>query len=136
MAAITAAPLVLKSVTLTIGTDEYGASGVSSVAFTPSASAINWQGFNGITVRDVNDATWTVGLTFAQDWETANSLSQYLYTNEGETVAMTFEPKSASGPSFTSNVVITPGAIGGAVNSVGTATVTLGCSKPVLVPAI
>ena len=50
---------------------------------------------------------------------------------------MTFQPVNGSGPSFTVSVIITPGAIGGAVNSVATGSVTLPCTgKPVLVPAV
>ena len=48
---------------------------------------------------------------------------------------MVFTPKNG-GPSFSADVVITPGAIGGAVNAFATTSVTLGCNgKPVLVPA-
>ena len=126
-------PLVLKDVTLTIETDDYKKA-VSSVTFTPSASTITWTGLGGNTYSDTSTATWTCGLEFAQDWDTEDSLSAYLYTNEGTTKAVTFVPK-AGGPSFTADVVITPGAIGGAVNAYATASVTLGVNgKPELVP--
>lgn len=134
MAAIAQNLLVLKNVSIDIDGNEYGGAGVSSVAFTPSSSAITYVGFNGVNLTDVTTATWQVAITFSQDWETANSLSRLLFENEGETVEMTFEPK-AGGPAFTADVVLTPGAIGGGVNTVGEATVTLGCSKPVYVPA-
>jgi len=135
MAVIEVEPLVLKDVTALIGTDDYKKH-LDAVTFTPSSSSITWTGLGGNTHTDVNTATWTVVLNYVQDWETADSLSQFLYENEGTTVPMTFHPRSGSGPSFTAQVVITPGAIGGTVNSYATTSVTLGCNgKPVLVPA-
>jgi len=135
MVAIAVAPLVLKDVTLTLGTDSYEKH-VSEVRFTPSASTISWTGLGGNTVTDVATATWTAALGYVQDWETVDSLSQYLLANEGESVEATFKPKSGSGPSFTATLTITPGAIGGAVNAYATTSVTLGSTKPVLVPGI
>lgn len=135
MAQITVVPLVLKDVVLSFGTDSYEKH-VSGVTFTPSSSTITWQGlepdakFTSITAAD-----WTCQLDYVQDWDTANSLSRYLLENEGEEVAATFKPKSGSGPSFTATLTITPGAIGGVVNAYATTSVTLGSTKPVLVPA-
>ena len=134
MPTIAVAPLVLKDVELIIGTDDYRKH-VDQVTFTPSASSVTWTGLGLNSHTDVGTATWTVNLNYVQDWDTANSLSRYLYDNEGDTVAVTFAPKSASGPSFKANVVITPGAIGGTVNSYATTSVTLGSDRPVLVPA-
>lgn len=128
-------PLVLKDVIMEIGADDF-AKHVSSVAFVPSASTVTWQGMSpDASFSDVGLATWTLQLTYAQDWTAATSLSRYLFENEGDTVAVEFKPKSGVGPSFTANVTITPGQIGGAVNAVSEATVTLGSDKPVLVPA-
>lgn len=137
MAVLTPKPLVLKDVELTIGSgtaDDFRKY-VSSVAFTPSSSSITWTGLGLNTHTDVATATWTCDLTFVQDWESADSLSRYLYDNEGETVPVTFRPKSGVGPSFTANISVTPGAIGGSVNAYAEATVSLGSDKPVLVPA-
>jgi hypothetical protein len=135
MAQIAVNPLVLKDVVLEIGTDTYEKH-VSAVVFTPTAETLSWQGLTPTAkFTDVSAADWTVVLTYVQDWETTNSLSRYLFENEGDEVAMEFKPKSGSGPSFTANVVITPGAIGGTVNTFGETSVTLGSDKPVLVPA-
>lgn len=133
MATIAVKPLVLKDVTLTIGTDGYQKH-VSGVTFTPSSSQVTWQGLTpDSSFTDSGAATWTVGLNYVQDWETANSLSQYLFDNEGETVEMVFAPRAGAGKkTFTANVSITPGAIGGEVNSYATTSVTLGCDKPVI----
>ena len=134
MVAVAVAPLVLKDTLLTIGANDFQKH-VDQVIFTPSASQISWTGLGGNTHTDVSTATWALTLKYAQDWETANSLSQYLFANEGLSVAMTFKPKAAGAKSFTATVLITPGAIGGDVNAYATATVTLGVTgKPVLVP--
>lgn len=125
-------PLVLKDVVLEIGADDF-ARHVSSVAFTPSASTVTWQGMSpDASYTDVGLATWTLAITYAQDWTQATSLSRYLYANEGQTVAARFRPRTGIGPAFTANITITPGQIGGAVNAVSEATVTLGSDKPVL----
>jgi len=135
MVQIAVAPLVLKDVVLTLGTDTYEKH-VDQVIFTPTASKISWTGLGGNTHTDVSMATWTCDLRYAQDWETDDSLSQYLLANEGASIAAVFKPKSATGPTFTATLAITPGAIGGAVSAYATATVSLGSTKPVLVPGI
>ncbi|WP_157001433.1 hypothetical protein [Agromyces laixinhei] len=135
MAQIAVNPLVLKDVVLSFGADSYEKH-VSGVTFTPSSSTITWQGLTpDAKFTDVTAADWACQLDYVQDWDTADSLSQYLYENEGTEVAATFKPRSGSGPSFTAELVITPGAIGGVVNSYATTSVTLGSTKPVLVPA-
>ncbi|MCU1439994.1 MAG: hypothetical protein JWP85_991 [Rhodoglobus sp.] len=135
MTTIAVAPLVLKDVLLTIGTDNYEKH-VSGVVFTPKASTISWQGLTpAAKFTDVTAAEWTCVLSYVQDWETTNSLSAYLFANEGDTIAVEFKPKSGSGPTFEANLVITPGAIGGQVNAYATTSVTLGSDRPVLVPA-
>jgi len=133
MATIGVQPLVLKDVVLTIGTDGYQKH-VSAVTFTPSSSQISWQGLTPDAVfTDTSTATWTVQLDYVQDWETTDSLSAYLFENEGETVQMVFAPKNATGKkTFTADVTITPGAIGGQVNQYATTSVTLGCTKPTI----
>lgn len=136
MATIGVAPFVLKDVILTIEDDSYQAH-VSQVQFDPSASTQTWQGLTPTSVHtDSTIATWTCTLAYAQDWETVDALSRYLFDNEGLEKDVIFKPRSGSGPSFEATIIITPGAIGGTVNSFATATVTLGCKgKPTLVPA-
>ena len=136
MATIAVKPFVLKDVVLTVDEDNYEAH-CSQVQFDPSSSTQTWQGLTPeATFTDVSIATWQATLAYAQDWETADSLSIYLYEHEGEEIDVVFKPRSGSGPTFTATLIITPGAIGGTVNQFATATVTLGCQgKPVLVPA-
>jgi hypothetical protein len=135
MSIIQIQPLVLKDFVLNIGTDQFEKN-VSSVTFTPAASTITWQGGTpDASFTDTGRATWTAAIAYAQDWDTAGSLSQYLYTNEGATVPAVFRPRNGVGPSFSTSLTITPGAIGGDVNAVSVATVTLGVSgKPQLIP--
>lgn len=135
MAQITVSPFVLKDCTVVIGEDLYEAH-VSQVEFTPSAATQTWQGLTpASTHTDMSTATWAATLAYAQDWETPNSLARYLFEHEGEIVPFTFHPK-AGGPSFAADLVITPGAIGGTVNSFATASVTLGVKgRPVFAAA-
>ncbi|KAF0258770.1 hypothetical protein DOU02_06715 [Clavibacter michiganensis subsp. michiganensis] len=136
MAVIPVSPLFLKDSVIDVAGSDYAAA-VSSVAFTPTSPTVTFTGLKkDATFTDVGNTTWTVALTFAQDWDSANSLSRYLFTHAGETVSMTFRPKVGTGPSFTADVVIQPGAIGGAVGAATTATVTLGLNgAPKLVAA-
>ncbi|MBH0054483.1 hypothetical protein I6E74_09930 [Salinibacterium sp. SWN139] len=136
MATIAVVPIVMKDVVLEIEDDDFAAA-VSSAVLTPSSSSVIFKGLkSGSVFTDVTAATWTLGLTYAQDWVTAGSLSQYLLENEGTVVDAVLKPQSGIGPSFSVEIVITPGAIGGAVDTTAVATVTLGVQgKPTLVPA-
>jgi hypothetical protein len=131
---VVVAPFTLKDVSLIIGPTATAfefRTAVSNVTFTPSSSTVTWTGLGLNTYTDVATATWTCTLEYAQDWDTANSLSQYLYANEGQTVDVVFKPKAAGTKTWTGKLIITPGAVGGAVNAVAVATVTLGMpAKP------
>ncbi len=135
MGTIGIAPFVLKDVLFTVDADDYQA-GCSQVQFDPASSTSTWQGLTPTaTFTDASTATWTCTVAYAQDWETPDSLAQYLHAHEGESVDVVFKPKSGSGPSFEATVIIAPGTIGGTVNQWTVATVTLGVSgKPTLVP--
>ncbi len=133
-------PLVLKDFDLILGDPLIDGVNfkkhVDSATFTPSSSTQTWTNGAMDTFTDSSIATWTVGLSYAQDWDDDTSLSNYLLEHEGERVPAKFQPRSGVGPSFTSTVTITPGAIGGQVNSYATTNVTLGSTKPVKVPAV
>lgn len=131
MAQIAVSPFVLRDVVLSIGTDSYEKH-VSAVEFVPNSSIQTFVGLGGNTHTDTSTATWTVNLTYAQDWGTTDSLSQYLMDNEGTQVTMVFTPKAAeAGTFFTATVTLSPGNIGGPAGSFATAQVTLGCTVPV-----
>lgn len=134
MVSVAVKPFILRDVDLVIGVDNYEAH-VSEVTFTPTAAQVNWTGLAGNTVAATATATWVVTLGYAQDWDTANSLSQYLHANEGTTVAIQFTPGDGEG-SFDANVALSPGSIGGVAGVFATSTVSLGCDKPVFTAAL
>lgn len=136
MADIAVLPIVLKDMIIEIGEDDFAAA-VSSATLTPASSPVVFKGLKaGAVFTDVTAATWTLALTYAQDWVTSGSLSAYLFNNEGDLKDAVIKPQSGVGPSFEVEIIITPGAIGGAVDQTATATVTLGVQgKPTLVPA-
>lgn len=132
MADIAVQPILMGDATLTFGADGYQAH-VSSAVFTPSSSVVVWKGLTPTAKFSFGaSASWTLDLELAQDWATAAALSRYLFENEGETVAVVFEPVDG-GASVSADIIITPGSIGGAVDTVATSTVSLGVQgKPVL----
>lgn len=132
MAQIAVNPFIMKDCLLTVATDSYEKH-VSAVEFVPSSSTVNWKGLTPTAVFSFGtNATWVATISFAQDWATANSFSRYLYEHEGEEIEVVFEPVSG-GSSVTATLIITPGSIGGAVDSVAVSTVSLGVKgKPVL----
>ncbi|WP_404311300.1 hypothetical protein LG314_07930 [Agrococcus terreus] len=136
MAQIALNPIRLSNVLLRIVGGDGGGDfekHVSQVEFTPSTGSVEWKGMHPDAVFNFPTATtWTATLAYAQDWTSSNSLSGYLFDNEGETVTMVFMPKynsaedaSETNPAWRVNVTIVPGAIGGSVDSVATAQVTL-----------
>ena len=130
MAVVAVAPIVLSDVTLKIAASNYEAH-VSSVELTPSPVSASFKGMTPTAVFNLAGAsTWQAALTFAQDWATTNSLSAYLFDNEGTNVVMDFYPKSG-GTGFRCTVSLVSGSIGGSVDSVAVSTVTLPVSgKP------
>ena len=128
MPAIAITPFVLKDAVLSIGTDDYQAH-VSSVQFVPTTQTVQWQSITPAgSFTDTTSPSWTCTLAYAQDWKTVNSLSQYLLTNAGQKKTVVFKPQGATtgSPIFTAEIMIAPGPIGGDVNTVQAATVTLG----------
>lgn len=128
MAQIAVAPFVLKDVILQIGTDTYEMH-CSSAQFVPSTSVVTWQGLTpAAAFSDTTTPSWTCVLNYAQDWETTNSLAQYLLANQNTEKVAVFKPRGATTgkPVFTATLLIAPGPIGGDVNTVQTGTVTLG----------
>lgn len=137
MATIDVQPIYLKDVLLTVASDNYEKH-VSGVTFTPSTSSATWKGLSPSAVyTNIGAATWTVDLTFAQDWDTEDSLSAYLFENEGEEVTLTFQPVNGVSGTWSATVIITPGAVGGAVDSFAEGTASLPCQgRPTYTPAV
>lgn len=129
-------PFVLTDCIISIDVDDYAAA-INSAVFTPTSSQVTFTGLKvGSNFTGVTPATWVLSLGFAQDWAEEDSLSNYLFANEGETKTAIFKPQSGIGPSFSAEVIITPGAIGGPGAAVAVSTVNLGVlGKPTLIPA-
>lgn len=137
MTQIAVQPRVFKNYLVKIAADNYEKH-TSSVTLTPSSSIQTWKGGTPDAVfTDATTATWVADIAYAQDWETPDSLSIYLLNHEGEQVAMEFSPLGgATGPKFTVDMIITPGAVGGPIDAFGNSTVQLGVQgRPVFSPA-
>ncbi|KAA9105007.1 hypothetical protein [Microbacterium rhizomatis] len=138
MASIVPAPIILNDCVLVIGTDNYEAS-VAKVQLDPKTPDVKWKGMTPSAIIPLaGTPEWALTIDYAQDWATTNALAQYLLTNAGQQKAITFKPKkpTTTGPTFTITAVIQPGAIGGALDTVATASVTLQCvGQPVLATA-
>lgn len=135
MAQIAVSPFIMRDCVLSVALDSYEKH-VSAVEFVPSASIVNWKGLTPTAAFSFgSNATWVCNLSYAQDWATANSLSRYLFENEGEEIAVTFEPV-AGGPAVTASLIVAPGSIGGAIDSVAVSTVSLGVNGKPAVAAV
>lgn len=111
-----------------LGTDEYTAA-VADAKFSPTTPTSAFTDVTGKTSNYSGLAGWVMLIDHAQDWETAASLSHYLIENEGEEITGTIK---TPGGSWSATVVAVAGEIGGAGNTIKTATVTLPCkTKPV-----
>lgn len=131
MAVIAPAPINLNNVSLVIGTDNYEVS-VSRVELVPTTTTAQFRGMTPTATYNVAaTTTWVANIDYAQDHATASSLSQYLQTNAGTVKTVVFKPvKPASGtaPTYTIDVLIVPGPIGGAVDTVAVGSVSLPCN--------
>lgn len=117
-------PLYLSESRVTIGGTAFEAE-VSSVKLTPTTSSSTWKGLKaGSSFTKSGQATWVVGLNFAQDHEAATSLSNYLFDHEGEQLPYVIEPIDG-GTGFSGTLIAQAGEIGGDVDAFGAASVTL-----------
>lgn len=136
MTAVPVEPFVLKDCTFLVGADNYEAH-VSQVEFAPSVQTLTWQGLTpAASFSDTSSPSWAATIAYAQDWKTPNSFSQYLKAHQGETIAATFTTNDGAG-SWAVNLIVSPGAVGGSVNTYAVATVTLGISgQPTFTPPV
>lgn len=123
---------IMGNVTLTIDGVDY-AGQVSSAMFTPTSSIVVHKGLKPTAVQTFpTTATWVLDLTYAQDFTTDDTLASYLLEHEGETVADVVFAPITGGRTFTADITIAPGSIGGAVDTVAEGTVSLGSTRPVI----
>lgn len=128
MATIVTTPFVITDAILTIGTDDYQ-SAVEEVRCAPKVNIVTWQAMTPSGAYSApTTPVWELKLVYAQDWKTTNSLAQYLLANNGLTKTCVFKPQGVTtgSPIFTVSAIIVPGPIGGKVNTVQLAEVTLG----------
>lgn len=128
MAVLEVKPFIMHNAIIQIGTDDF-AKAVSTATITPAGGITTWKGLKPDAVFTYpQSVTWTLELEYAQDWGDATSLSAYLFEHQGEVVPATVNVNDADTGETTwaLQVAITAGAVGGAVDDVATATVSLG----------
>jgi len=123
---IDVAPRVFKDYLITISDDDYAAA-VSSFKLTPTTTIKNWKGGKPTAVAsDVSSPIWAGAIKLAQDWETEEGLTLYLFNHHGETVDAVFSPLGQAGPSFAVTLVLAAPEIGGDIDEWGETTVNVG----------
>lgn len=127
-------PLVLRDCLLTIDVDNFEKH-VSGVKWTPDVPMEDWRGVSpGTGFSEPGEPRWSIQLPYVQDWQTPNSLADYLHSHIGQSVVMTFTPiKAGAGGlwKFTATVRIVPGAIGGERDRFADERVTFPSTPPV-----
>jgi hypothetical protein len=122
---ITPDPLYFDDAAIQIGADDYGAA-VTSGTLTPNVTVARLNGLKPDANYKAVDIDWKLDLTFAQDWENATSLSRKLWSAQGTTITdCVIKPITAGGASFTVDLYIVPGSVGGASRAHATSTVSL-----------
>jgi hypothetical protein len=125
-------PFIMGNATLTIDGETYEDE-VSAATFTPTSGIVTWKGLTPDAVFTFpQNATWVLDLEYAQDYTTDDTLAVYLLAHEGETVPDVVFTPIVGGRSFTADITIVPGSIGGKVDEVAVGTVSLGSTKPVI----
>lgn len=118
----------------TIGTDDDNfAAACSSIRADPTGSSVTFTGMTPDAVWEEN-GDWQIVITFADDYDAADSLWNFLYDHEGESLPITFHPR-IDGQGFEAVASVKAGGIGGAARAVATSTVTLRLGgKPTKLP--
>lgn len=123
-------PFIINNAIISFETDDF-AKAISTATLTPSGGIVTFAGQKPDAVYTFpTSVTWTLDLTFAQDWSTDESLSRYLFLHQGEVIPATLNPNdtTSGGTTWALNVAIVPGSVGGDVNTVAVSTVQLGVS--------
>lgn len=124
-------PFIMRDCLFQVEADNYEAH-VSQVEFVPSSSVVRFKGLTPTSNHAFGTtAEWLGNLAYAQDWNTPDSLSEYLHEHEGESIDVSFTPVNGGRP-ITATLIVAPGSIGGNVDSVAVASVSLPSTKPVL----
>ncbi len=107
-----AGAFVMRNAVVTFGATAY-TNQISKVRFVPDTPIQTMRTLvpDGI-VQDVDSTAWTLELAGIQDLTDAQGLARYLFENNGDTVAVTCEPKSG-GVEITASVILVPTELGG-----------------------
>lgn len=133
MAKIVAKPVLFKA-PISVGADEYTAH-LSQAQFEPTQPQSSWTDLDGKATNFGGLSSWACILGGAQDWETVNSLSQFLNEHEGEEIEVTIG--APGGGSHTGTVVAAAVTIGGTINTPAAFNKTMACQgAPVFTPPV
>lgn len=111
MAKIAAKPVLFKA-PVSVGTDEYTAH-LNRAEFVPTQPTASWTDLDGVATNFGGNSSWVLELAGCQDWETVNSLSQYLNSHEGEEITVSFP---FAGATHSATVIAAAVSIGGTIN--------------------
>ena len=129
MTAVPAKPFLFNDATVSIDGDTYEEA-LKTVRFDPTTPIVKWKGLTPTSRHHfVGAPEWDVTLAFAQDVASASSLTRKLHASAGQTVEMVFTPKSG-GVGITADVTLVPGALGGDLDTVPEASVTMPSGQP------
>lgn len=128
MAKITSKPVRFKA-PVSVGDDEYTAH-LNQAEFVSTAPTSSWTDLDGKVYPFGGESAWQLTWAGAQDWETVNSLSLFLYEHDGETVEVSID--LPGGKTATADVIVAATNIGGTINSPMAFSKTMPSSKPVL----
>lgn len=120
MAKIAAKPVLFKA-PVSFGTDEYSAH-LNRAEFVPTQPTASFTDLDGKVTNFGGDSGWVFEIGGLQDWETVNSLSQYLNAHEGEEIEVSFP---FAGATHAATVIAAAVAIGGTINTPAQFTKTL-----------
>lgn len=123
MANIDAAPRLIKNLFMSVDGDNHAAVVTDVHATSPAAVEIIG-GTDEAVYADVPSGGRRLVVAGIQDWETADSLCNYLLANEGEEATVIFSPRQAGGAFFQVDVVLSAPPIGGQRNTHGTFNLT------------
>lgn len=125
MSAIEAQPILLNNVTVKLGADTYEEA-LTTCQLVPTTPKVVFAGLGGNTKTLLGVPSWIANLTFAQDLTSGASLHKLLHTSPPGTPLAMELIAVADGDKVTATIVTEPGAIGGDVNTVPSASVALG----------
>lgn len=126
MTEITPQPVLMTDMVLELGDNDFAAA-CNVVRLEPESQIVRFKGLKrGAVSSFPTDPVWNLRITFADDWDNADSLSDYLWDHSGETVAGHVRPQSGIGTGFDLQVMITPGGAGGTGDQVAISQLTLG----------